>query len=619
MPGKIKILADHVANQIAAGEVVERPASVLKELVENSLDAGAKVLEIECQGAGIELIRVTDNGEGMSRDDSLLCLERHATSKVNTLDDVERIVTYGFRGEAIPSIASVSDFKLRTCRRGDNSGTEVCVRYGKLIDVKDCGCPPGTTVEVRRLFGNTPARKKFLKTPATETAHIEKVLRITALAHPDVAIHFKGDGNTRHDWPASSPARRTLEILEKENFENLIFVDQKSPEGWHLLGWTSRQDSWHTSREHIYWFVNQRYVANRALEHAVRETYRSGTLAGRYPILVLNLRVPPHEVDVNVHPCKREVRFRHENRLRIWLVDALTNALAVADKTHLQILSSPCPEPANQKFPHAHVDEVPRLVSPSINIVTTEQKQETVTSVKPNITNAQKPQISVPPPRLIIEINQQHFGKSTLPTEKKEQNTRRKFLQITLIGRIRERYWVGETAEGMVMFDQVAAQQRILFEKLLKQQLAGSIPGQGLLQPERITLTAQQSERLKEYIPSLRKAGLIIEEFGGHDFLIEAVPPFWENGDNTSRILQLIGDLENERTGAQVRRLISEQLVAKVMARHLAGAPRLISEKEAQQLLDELLACDLPYTNPDGRPTIILFTDRDIARRFGRD
>ena len=619
MPGKIKILSDHVANQIAAGEVVERPASVLKELIENSLDAGASVLEIEINGAGEELIRVVDDGEGMSRDDALLCLERHATSKLHTAENIENITTYGFRGEAIPSIASISEFRIRTCRRGENSGTEVFVRYGKLVNVKDCGCPFGTTVEVRRLFANTPARKKFLKTPLTEMAHLERTLHVTALVHPEISIHYKSNNKIRNDWPACSSQRRIVDILGRDIYENLIFVDQKTDEQWHLLGWISRLDYWHTSREHIYWFVNKRHATNRALEHAIRETYRCSGNPGKYPVVILNLSVPTHEVDVNVHPSKREVKFRHEQRLGAWLADAMSKALSKTSPTHTHHFPT-------QHTPNSAQKAAPKTLNPDNKHQPALEPESQVnktqirhivgwTGISP-VFQAHKPP---PASQKTVEGNNPAKANSANKEQLKFNKTHRDILQISLIGRVRERYWVGETSEGMVMFDQLAAQQRILFEKLLKEQLSGSIPGQGLLEPERITLTAQQAERLKEYIPALRKAGLIIEEFGGHDFIIEALPPFWERGDNTRRILDLIGDLEHERTSAQVRRLISEQLVAKVLARHLAGQPRMISEKEAQKLLDDLLACDLPYTNPDGRPTIVLFTDRDIARRFGRE
>lgn len=639
MTNKIKILSDLVANQIAAGEVVERPASVLKELLENSLDAGANAVDIEILEAGTELIRVTDNGEGMSPDDALLCLERHGTSKINTLEDISKVTTFGFRGEAIPSIAAVSDMKIKTCLRGANCGTEVIVRYGRLLEARECGCPPGTTVEVRRLFHNIPARKKFLKTPATELAHIERLLRVTSLAYPHLAISSRLDGKAYLNWPASSPEQRVAEVLGEEIYENLIPIDLVSAEGWHLKGWASRHDFWHTTREHIHWIVNLRPVNNRALEHALREAYRGGITAGRYPVILLHLRIPPDEVDVNVHPAKLEVRFRHETRLRHWLADALSNALATAPhydpkpRNHPSNTTNPAstgaPPTPHTVLAHGSEHSVAAELSEAPNLKKLVHP-EPVFSPQREPGPPSKPSLATPPPRPANPQSGPLLAKSPQlalpPLPEKDsiaQNlsapTARRIIKIKLIGQVRGRYWVGETEDGLVLLDQVAAHQRILFERLLKQQLEGGIPGQGLLTPERFTMPPAQAERLRDYLPVLKKAGLVISEFGGHDFLIEAVPPFWEKGDTPRRITALLGDLENERSGAQVRRLISEQLVAKVLCRHLITGVQTLDQREADALLTDLLACQLPYTNPDGRPTMILLTDRDLARRFGRD
>ncbi len=652
MANKIKILSDLVANQIAAGEVVERPASVLKELIENSLDAGATVLEIDIQDAGSELIRVADNGEGMNHDDALLCLERHGTSKVDTLEDVAAVKTYGFRGEAIPSIAAVSDFKIRTCQLGANSGTEVIVRGGRLLEAKECGCPPGTAVEVRRLFHNTPARKKFLKTPATEMAHMERFLRIIALAHPKVSINVRVDNKPFCNWPATTASMRLAEVLGSDIFEELVPIDVTSPEGWRLHGWASRHDYWHISREHIHWLVNLRPVTNRALEHALREAYRGGITAGRYPVIVLHLSMSPEEVDVNVHPAKLEVRFRHETRLRHWLADALSNALVTAIPRNLSNSSRLQIHPPNEaRGTEGAENQEAKEVFSNNTLLQTPSNQQTwhhlsekgspgpfKKSIKaepvftPSRTHSPPthPVLVTPPPRHAGVPSGPILAKSpqlTLPPLPQNENqapnpvteANRKILKIRLTARVRFRYWIGETDNGLVLIDQLAAHQRIIYERLLKQQLEGGIPGQSLLTPERFTLPPTQSEKLREYLNVLRKAGLVISEFGGHDFIIEAVPQFWEQGDIVQRITALLGDLETERTGAQVRKLISEQLVAKVLSRHLIVSTQNLTLTEAEALLTDLLACDLPYTNPDGRPTMVLLSDRDLARRFGRD
>ncbi|MFM8810540.1 MAG: DNA mismatch repair endonuclease MutL, partial [Chthoniobacterales bacterium] len=325
--GKIRVLPEVVASQVAAGEVVERPASVIKELMENSLDAGATSIEVEVRGAGTALLRVTDDGSGMDREDALMALERHATSKIATAAELASVRTMGFRGEALPSIASVSEFALRTRVAESDAGTEAVVRGGKLVAVREAGCARGTTIEVKSLFFNVPARRKFLRSAATESAHIDRALEIVALGFPGVALSYLRDGREVHRLPASnSLAARIGDLFGAEDRAQLLEMAPRERDGIHVSGLVSRPGATRADRSRQFFFVNGRAVDNASLATGLREAYRQMLEPGRHPSVVLHVEIDPREIDCNVHPAKREVRFRRGSQVR----DAVHEAIASA-------------------------------------------------------------------------------------------------------------------------------------------------------------------------------------------------------------------------------------------------------------------------------------------------
>jgi DNA mismatch repair protein MutL len=578
--GKIRVLSDEVASQVAAGEVVERPASVVKELLENSLDAGAVALEVEVRGAGTGLLRVTDDGAGMDREDALLALERHATSKIATAADLADVRTMGFRGEAVPSIASVSELTLRTRPAGAPAGTEAVVRGGKLVAVRDAGCPPGTTVEVKSLFFNVPARRKFLRSPATETAHLDRAVETAALARPDVAFHYVRDGRTIFRAAAvRGPGPRVADLYGAEEAKDLLEVPETEVQSVRVAGLVSRPGVTRADRGRQFIFVNGRAVESVFLSSGLREAYRQMLEPGRHPSVYLHLAMDPRAVDCNVHPAKREVRFRQGAAVREAVRTAVEGALRGARaewmrplRTHVAArLQAPAPVPP--PVPEvAHQPELPRPVLPA--------------AAPPAAAAAESP-----PPR------------AEAPGE------------FRLVGSLSRRYLLLEGAEGLVLLDQRAAHQRVLFERLQRGVDKGAVAAQRLLVPEVFELPPREHEVVAENLGVLVSAGFGLEVFGGRALKVEALPDFLA-GRDPRRVLEELasGCLASGRP----RGPDADDAVRRAVARLAVGEEGARDEREQRALVTQLLACDLPYCDPEGRPVMLQFSWRELDRKFGR-
>ena len=577
--GKIRVLSDEVASQVAAGEVVERPASVVKELLENSLDAGAGALEVEVRGAGTGLLRVTDDGAGMDREDALLALERHATSKIATAADLADVRTMGFRGEAVPSIASVSELTLRTRPAGAPAGTEAVVRGGKLVAVRDAGCPPGTTVEVKSLFFNVPARRKFLRSTATETAHLDRAVETAALARPDAAFHYLRDGRTIFRAAAvRGPGPRVADLYGAEEAKDLLEVPETEVQGVRVAGLVSRPGVTRADRGRQFIFVNGRAVESVFLSSGLREAYRQMLEPGRHPSVYLYLAMDPRAVDCNVHPAKREVRFRQGAAVREAVRTAVEGALRGARaewmrplRTHVAArLQAPAPVPP--PVPEAvHQPELPRPVLPA---------------AAPPVAAA-----ATPRPR------------ADTPGE------------FRLVGSLSRRYLLLEGAEGLVLLDQRAAHQRVLFERLQRGVNKGAVAAQRLLVPEVFELPPREHEVVAENLGVLVSAGFGLEVFGGRALKVEALPDFLA-GRDPRRVLEELasGCLASGRP----RGPGADDAVRRAVARLAVGEEGARDEREQRALVTQLLACDLPYCDPEGRPVMLQFSWRELDRKFGR-
>lgn len=649
---RIRLLPDQVANQIAAGEVVERPASVVKELVENSLDAQATRVAVEIQAGGRSLIRVTDDGLGMSRDDALLCLERHATSKIRRAEDLASIATMGFRGEALPSIASVSRFTLATLERAGDSpeGTQIVISAGKILEVKAAGASPGTSVEVRQLFFNLPARRKFLRTEETEAAHIQHYLTLAALAYPEVAFTFHKDGRQVWQLPAvragsGDQAARLAALRERLRAlygpeQKLLAVDftaelapvetqdeDPAPDSrrFHLWGFMGAPGVSRSTREDQHLFVNRRPVENRGLNFALLEGYHTALMKGRYPVCCLFLEIHPSEVDVNIHPAKREVKFHREANVRRLVAQAARQTLldfhggqaggqaqqppGTGQPPAAAMAPTPAAAPAAVQaamphFPHTSPPITPPTRPIPAQTCSPPQAPATAAPAPSSIPGPQpapaipRPAAAVPPP-------------SDIPVPLLK-------VPLRLVGVVGRLYVVLESDRGLVLLDQHAAHERILFEQMLNRLERNALaPSQRLLLPETVELSARDANFLREQLPALTRLGVGLSEFGERTFLLDALPPFVKAAGPRQFVLELVDDLK--AAGQEVNSLrLGEHVVAKTVCRHAVKANDPLAGKELDSLIEALRHCAMPYTCPHGRPTLIEMNFRELEKKFGR-
>lgn len=584
MPARIRVLDEITANRIAAGEVVERPASVVKELLENSLDAGATRIEIEVEHGGKSLIRVTDNGHGMSRDDALLALERHATSKIRSAEDLQRIATMGFRGEALPSIASVSRFRLLTREPEATSGTEIVVDGGKIRDVREAGCAPGTTVEVRALFFHTPGRRKFLRADTTEWGHVENVVRLAALAHPQVDFTLRHHGQETLRCPAAADAgQRARQIFGPDWIRDVLPVEAEEAD-MSLSGWVGKPGVSRSSRQDHHVFVNGRPVHSPVINFAILEGYQNALVRGRYPVVLLFLRVDPAMVDVNVHPAKREVRFRHEVRLKEFIIAAVR-----------EVLQRLRPDPVEVRLDQG-LHQPPHSPPPA-------------PLARQMVFLAGQP---LEPPRLPSLLNQVESGAPS-PPPAAESTPANHDLEIkgTMLGR----YILAENREGIVLIDQEAARERVLFEQALERLARQEVASQRLLVPETVELSPPVAACLRERLKGLDALGLGIAHLGGNTFLVDAVPA----SVDTQHVGEFLRDLAHDlaQGGRRNPAGAEDERLAALLARHAARLRTSLTPVEMDRLLRDLHDCHLPYTSPDGRPTMILISRDELRRKFG--
>jgi DNA mismatch repair protein MutL len=665
---RIRLLPDHVANQIAAGEVVERPASVVKELVENALDAQASRVTVEIQAGGRSLIRVADDGIGMSRDDALLCLERHATSKIQRAEDLAAIATMGFRGEALPSIASVSRFTLTTRERESESpeGTQIIIGGGKIHEVKSAGSAPGTTVEVRQLFFNLPARRKFLRTEETEAAHIQHYLTLAALAHPHVAFTFQKDGRQMWQLPSvktgNDNAARLAALRERlralyGDEQKLLPVDYSaeilSPDTTdtdyspkvRLWGFIGAPGVSRATREDQHLFINRRPVENRGLNFALLEGYHTALMKGRYPVCCLFLEIDPAAVDVNIHPAKREVKFHREAEVRRFVAQAIRQTLlsfhsepARDQRAAAKIQTSEAgqeeaeTQPLGQKAPstQSSLPHFPPALTPAPELPKYSVQQTSLRmgfghrdkSPSPapsdpksdfsHLTQLTAPATPSPPP-----TDNRHSRLDTPPTPTAGPVPLLK-VPLRLVGVIGKLYVILESDRGLVLLDQHAAHERILFEQMLNRlEQNGQAASQRLLLPGTVELSPRDANFIREQLPVLTRLGVGLSEFGESTFLLDALPPFVKASDPRRFVLELVDELK--AAGQEVNSLrLGEHTVAKTVCRHAVKANDPLGGRELENLVEDLRHCAMPYTCPHGRPTIIEMNFRELEKKFGR-
>ena len=597
--GRVRVLPLHVANKIAAGEVVERPASVVKELLENSIDAGARKIAISIDQGGRKLIAVQDDGCGMTREDATLSLERQATSKIRDVDDIENIDTLGFRGEAIPSIASVSRFTLATRRRESDEGTLLQVDAGNLTGVRACGCPPGTRVEVRDLFCNVPARRKFLRSIATEENHIKTVFTIHALSHPDIAFSLTVDGHERYRLaPAASAEERVRELFGADTAHALLPVMREDGTGGiSVTGFIERPHQATPTRRDQYIFVNGRPATTPSIAAALREAcpHRQGDVR---PAAVLFITLPPGQVDVNVHPTKREVRFRDNAAVKRALIEAIGNALSLRP-------GHASPVPVEEQIP----------ATPAPSPLARPEDAAFLARTQPQI--PAKPSPKPPQP---IAVATGHVSPPTpAPVETEldlpaaDTNHTKPWAWFKFLATTESGYLLIETDAGVVTLNPHAARERIAFE-----QLKGECVSQALLIPDTVQLPPPDFARIAAARAEIEAMGFRLEPFGRDTFKIEAIPQLTEGlkpATVLSTIARDLADAAGRSGGSRWR----DEIIARSVARSFAGMSLALTEEGAVKLVEELAACNMPYVCPRGKPIMIFTSTRELDRKFSRE
>ena len=573
----IHVLTEEMASRIAAGEVVERPAAVVKELVENSLDAGATEIFVSLEKSGTSLVQVTDNGEGMPPEDLALSVERYATSKLKQDEDLFRIATLGFRGEALPSIASVS--KLAICSRQPSatSGYGLSVTGGKKGQIYPAAASFGTTIDVRDLFFNTPARRKFLKSPPTELSHVCDVVNRTALAHPNVHFRLQHDGRTIADYVAVSGSKdRLVQVFGGGMAKDL------APFQWNggelaVHGYLSSAPTSFPNSRYLYTFVNRRYVRDKVLTHALLHGYETLLMKGQYPAVILFVDMPFAEVDVNVHPAKYEVRFRRQGDVHEAVSRAIRQALQREAKAPV-LRMSPIPS-----APSAVSESALSYDSPPF------------ARVEPL---AQRENIFVMPPA--TQSMQAGF-----------------FSALNVLGQILGCYLVCSSSHGLVLIDQHAAHERVAFEKLRRQMDDGKVATQSLLIPQRVDLSAGEMMLLEQKLTVLESFGFSLEAFGPTSYAIMAVPALLPAGDYTQLVRQMVVELAEVETSAKLRQHLEDRL-ATIACHSVIRANRALESDEMRALLRELDEIEFATQCPHGRPVLIEISRDDLERMFKR-
>jgi len=607
---RIRLLPETVASQVAAGEVVERPGSVVKELVENSIDAGARKVGILIRRGGISLMRVIDDGSGMDRDDALLSLERHATSKIRSVSDLEAIGTLGFRGEALPSIASVSRFRLTTREPDAVAGTEIVVNGGKIDIVRDGGEAPGTQVEVRSLFYNVPARRKFLRAENTESRNIEHQLHLQAIGHAQIAFTFTRDDRVAFQLPATATLTdRIRDLYGNQLLQQLVALNGSHSPQIRISGLIGQAGLSRQTRGQQLVFVNGRAIESPLITAAVREGYHTTLMKGQYPVTFLFLELDPGAVDVNVHPAKREVRFRDPNGVREAIARCIQETLARGRADWQEKFRPPAPAPTQPPVDPSTGLRTGLTLRPQV-IVPEESHREL-----PQFESGRSgsPNRSETPVRLgPIDVNR--LSQEAHRDEKAKPQAQQQF---QIIGVLNKLYVLMENADGLVLVDQHAAHERILFEELRRRMEEQGVPAQKLLITQTFELPPRDADWIEQNLSILQKMGIGIESFGPNTFKIDSLPGFLKVTDGAQFMRKVIDDLKSASERSSPLRL-GEDMIAKSVCRHAVKANDPLRYLEVAKLIQDLLECDLPYCCPHGRPTMIQISNAELEKKFGR-
>ncbi len=658
---RIRILAENVANKIAAGEVVERPASVVKEMLENALDAGARSIRIEVESGGKRLIRVIDDGSGMNHDDALLAFERHATSKLRTADDLLSIATLGFRGEALPSIASISRLVLETRTPGEEQGTRVEFAGGKLIGVKPAGLPAGTSISVADIFYCVPARRKFLKSETTELGHIASLVTHYALAHPETHFVLKTPSQLILDCaPVEKLSERVYQLFGRQALDELIEIPvtegpvrsaitepQIEPDEQaatlRVSGFASRPEAQRTNRNGIYIFVNRRLVRDRLLLHAIHEAYRNVTPPGVFPVVLLFLDLPYQEVDVNVHPAKIEVRFRHPQFVHDFTRDALRHALSIARPIPGFPAARAAAAGATSGAPGANSGGAglaeagaDYAAAGSVALPPGPPRAEIPTTMGSSAATAEAFELSVGPDRPFAQrLGFDSNAAMNFPMPPLERaGSDAAAIEVPLsdagalpsveqiadlkpLGQVNSSFIVAVNAEGLWIIDQHVAHERVLFEQHLRARREGELGGQRMLLPVMVDLTPQQLVTFEQISDELRASGFEAEMMGARTVAIQAAPAGIATGDAEKLLFEILDGIGRENQSISIDSLQSK-IAASTSCHAAIKVNTPLDNTKMEWLLGELAKTEYPMSCPHGRPVVLRYSVREIERAFKR-
>jgi len=635
--GIIKQLPASVINQIAAGEVVERPASVVKELLENAVDAGATRVDLAVERGGRDLVRVADNGKGMSPDDLPLAFLPHATSKLLEADDLFRIRTLGFRGEALAAIAEVSKLRCQTRQPDAPTGSELTIEAGVPSPVRDCGGPAGTVIEVRNLFFNTPVRRTFLKSDSTEAAHVADIFARIALAHPTVHMTYRSSGKLVHDLPPVTGIKDRIAVFfGRELADSLLWVESRV-ESTSLWGYVGHPSQSRSNNKSQFLFVSGRYVRDRSLGHALSEAYRGLLMVGRQPVAFVHLEVPPDEVDVNVHPTKIEVRFRDGHRVYSQLLSTLRQTFLAGDlHSRLQVPPEPSSEPANSVpatgpfaltgpdldrqsvaswFPPSKAAGFQSFPSPGYAGGPAQTVPDWAANLPAPPARSQQPAFNEFAEESPVAAADRAAEPTSAPSPRAialpSQDVALKAIQV------HDTYLVAETADGMVVIDQHALHERILYEELKARLGQGGVESQRLLVPEPVDLTSSEAAAVLDRREVLARLGLEIEPFGGDTVLVSSTPAMLR-GVTPEQLLRDLADHFRSSPLLPTADLVLEDVLNMVACKAAVKANQHLTPEEIVALLDRRHLVSDSHHCPHGRPTVLVFTKAELEKQFGR-
>ncbi len=632
---KIKILSDNLANQIAAGEVVERPASVVKELLENSIDAGATRIQIDIELGGRRLIRISDDGEGMNRDDAVLAFERHATSKIKQLEDLSAIKTLGFRGEALASIASVGKIELITKTQDLPAATKVQINGGRIVDVKDAARSQGTTISVRDLFFNTPARRKFMRSEATENFHLTNIATHYALVHPEISFVLSNNGReTLRVAAAKNLRERAFQIFGGQLIESLLEVNGGREYIAKITGYVSAPRERRTTRDSQYFFVNGRFVRDKLISKGLQEGFRSVLPHGVYPVAFLFLDVPLEEIDVNVHPAKTEVRFRRAEAVKDVIAEAIRKTLEGANifsevpsfmpqiSSFESPVSSQIPGVFRKEFEQPSIDFV--IESPLPEIESTEFIEEKTVEIEldpPIFESAAEIRLEQSEPVASYGFPAESLRlppidsavKATKSIEVEQLNA----AKIQPVGQLHQSYIIAVDNEGLLLIDQHVAHERILFDKFRKNRIDRKIESQNLLLPETFDLTPAQALAFNLIEPELESLGFALMRLSGRTIAIKAVPTALPPSEVRNLLAEILETVDAEKRGNAVA-TIHDDIAASMACKAAVKVNMKLTPEKMQWMIDNLVTNSAATTCPHGRPIILRLSMRDIERNFHR-